>query len=128
MRVEHFAYPVSDPVAAARWWCDHLGFKVVRKTAEPTFMHFIADSTDRVLIEIYNNPKFKAPDHFKENPLRMHVAFAVEDVATERKRLLAAGATEADPMITTSTGDVLCMLRDPWGVPIQLAKRAQPML
>lgn len=128
MRLEHFAYSVIDPVAAAKWWCDHLGFTVARKAAAPTFMHFLKDSSGGVMIEIYNNPKCKPLDHFKQDPLLMHIAFTVADIPAERQRLLTAGATEADALMTTPAGDMMCTLRDPWGVPFQLIKRAQPML
>jgi hypothetical protein len=31
-------------------------------------------------------------------------------------------------LTTTPAGDSLVMLRDPWGIALQLVKRAQPML
>ena len=128
MRLEHFAYCVPDPVAAAKWWCDHLDFKVVRSAGAPTFMHFIADASGSVLIELYNNPKVAVPDYFQQDALIMHIAFTVDDVAAWHKKLLAAGATEDDAIMTTPAGDEMCMLRDPWGVPIQFITRAEPMI
>ena len=31
MKIEHFAYNVSDPIAIAAWYCEHLGFSVKHK-------------------------------------------------------------------------------------------------
>jgi len=42
------------------------------------------------------------------------------------ERLLAAGATLADNQ-RLPDGTHLVMLRDPWGVPLQLCKRATPL-
>ena len=58
----------------------------------------------------------------------LHFAFAVDDPAAVRERLLAAGASAEGELTTTAAGDQLAMLRDPWGLAIQLAKRKQPMV
>jgi hypothetical protein len=55
----------------------------------------------------------------------MHLAFAVADAQAERTRLLLAGATLGveEPL---PDGSLLIMLRDPWGVPVQLCQRTSP--
>jgi hypothetical protein len=55
------------------------------------------------------------------------VAFACEDVPGTVRRLAAAGAVSVSGP-ETIRGDQLAMLRDPWGLAIQLVRRAQPML
>lgn len=45
-----------------------------------------------------------------------------------RARLIAAGATPAGEIVVTPAGDELAMLRDPWGIPLQLVRRAEPMI
>ena len=62
------------------------------------------------------------------NPLSLHVAFMVEDVDAVKSALIAAGATSVGDVTVTAGGDRLAMLRDPWGLPIQFVKRAEPML
>jgi uncharacterized glyoxalase superfamily protein PhnB len=61
------------------------------------------------------------------DPLVLHLAFAVEDVGGARARLLAAGASPVGEVAVTPEGDQMAMLRDPWGFPIQVVKRARPM-
>lgn len=128
MHIEHVGYMVQDPPAAAQWYCRHLGFRIARKTNESPWTHFLVDGSGRVMLEIYNNPKAQVPDYAATDPLVLHVAFTVEDVAAARTRLLAAGATADGDITVIPCGDQLAMLRDPWGLPIQLAKRAEPMV
>jgi glyoxylase I family protein len=128
LQVEHIAWQVQDPNAVAKWYVEHLGFRILRKLDASPFTHFMADSAGRVVIEMYNNPAASVPEYPKLNPLHLHLAFATSNMDADRDRLLKAGATIAENMITTPAGDNLIMLRDPWGFPIQLCKRAKPML
>ena len=127
MKIEHAAWTVEDPAAAAEWYVEHLGMQIVRSGGPPAHARFLADSTGRVLLEIYNNPKVSVPDYRRTDPLIIHLAFNVDDVPAEHQRLLAAGATEVDPVGVLENGDTLSMLRDPWGFPVQLMKRSKPM-
>ena len=125
MIFEHFALNVPDVRAAAAWYVEHLGLKVMRARTDAPYTHFLGDSTGRVFLEFYTNPKDPIPEYAAQHPLRMHVAFAVVDAKGEQARLLRAGATLAmeEPQ---PDGSLLIMLRDPWGVPVQLCQRAQP--
>ena len=80
------------------------------------------------MLEIYNNPAVQAPDYFRVDPLILHLAFRCEDIPATLERLVQAGATVESPLQTIPNGDRLAMLRDPWGVPIQLAQRLIPMI
>jgi uncharacterized glyoxalase superfamily protein PhnB len=62
------------------------------------------------------------------HPLLLHVAFQVEDVASCEKQLLAAGATSVSGTEILPSGDTLAMLRDPFGLAIQLACRKHSLL
>jgi len=127
MKLEHAAYPVRDPVAVAAWYVAHCGLRIIRQTGPPTMTHFLSDGAGGV-IEIYNNQKVTVPDYTAIDPLLLHIAFVATDLPVERDRLLAAGCTEAEPITTTPAGDVLVMLRDPWGFALQLTHRRQAMV
>ncbi len=127
MQIEHFAFNVEDPVAVADWYCEHLGFIIKRKLGGPTWTHFLADSTDQVMIEVYNNPPGEVPDYGAMNPLILHLAFVSEDPDRDAERLCAAGCRIVDE-VRPEDDSVLLMLRDPWGFAVQLCKRAQPMI
>ena len=128
MQIEHLALNVPDPVRMAAWYCTHLGMRVLRKQDAAPFTHFIADESGRVVLELYCHIKAAIPDYRLLDPLSLHIAFMAEDVAAERQRLLAAGATSAGEIVTTDTGDVMTFVRDPWHVTVQLVKRVKPML
>src|SRR5262245_31061309 len=111
MQVEHVAWQVQDPVAVAQWYIQHLGFKILRKLEASPFTHFIADSSGRVVVEIYHNPAASIPDYKSASPLLLHLAFVANDPDAERDRLAKAGATMHEDL-TTPVGDRLIMMRD----------------
>lgn len=129
MRIEHFAYQVDKPGEIADWYCEHLGFTIKRSGESPVPVRFLADQSGTVMLEIYNNPAAPhTPDYANMNPLLLHLAFVCDDPEGTTERLTAAGATVVLPPETLDTGDTLAMLRDPWGLAIQLCKRAEPMV
>ena len=128
MKIEHVAFQVSDPVALADWYVEHLGLRVKRSTAGPAHARFLADDGDAVMIEVYCNPRVTVPDYRAITPLMLHVAFRVDDVVKTRERLLSAGAAAEGEVVVSDTGDHLAMLRDPWGLPLQLVRRRDPMI
>ena len=127
LNVEHFACNVSDPVAMAAWYVEHLGMRIVRKISVPPHIHFLADANGRVVIEIYSNAVDPIPDYSSMHPMRFHLAFAAPDPDAARAALVAAGATFVDEQ-SLADGSRLVMLRDPWGLALQLVARTIPLL
>lgn len=124
---EHLALNVGDPVAVANWYVTHLGMEVVRRGDPPVHMHFLADAGRRALIELYCNPSAPTDAYAAMEPAQLHLAFSSADPDADAARLQAAGATRVGE-VRYDDGSYLVMLRDPWGLPIQLARRATPML
>lgn len=128
MILEHIAFNIPAPVAAAAWYCQHLAMTVRRKQGPPASAHFLADATGKMMLEFYQHPTVPVPDYRTIDPQVLHIAFAVNDVAATRAKLLEAGASAEGEIFGNDDGDQLAMLRDPWGVPLQLVKRATAML
>jgi len=128
MKIEHFALQVSDPVAMADWYVQHLECTVARAGGAPSHGRFLKDSSGSVMLEIYRNPQLPVPDYAGMNPLLLHLAFVSVAPAADRDRLLKAGAKLVEDLSTNPTGDQFVMLRDPWGIPMQLVKRTAPLL
>lgn len=128
MKLEHIAFNVPDPVAMADWYVQHLGMRIVRAADSPNPVRFMVVSSGSVLIEIYRNSKAPIPDYTGMDPLVIHLAFESPDVEADCTRLAAAGASVVDAPFTSGAGDRLAMLRDPWGVALQLVHRAKPMI
>jgi len=125
MKLEHTGITVSDPYAFADWYCQHLGFRVARQHPTSPFTTFLADPSGSVLIEVYRHPQITLFDYASLDPLLLHFAFEVGDepIQVVAERLMAAGATMQKELTVIATGDQLIMLRDPWGLALQLVHR-----
>jgi catechol 2,3-dioxygenase-like lactoylglutathione lyase family enzyme len=128
LQLEHIAVNVTDPQGMAEWYGEHLGMTVVRKGAPPDHMHFLADSGGRVVLEIYRALPDEVPDYAAMNPLVLHLAFATQDAQATMEKLVAAGASALGDVRVTPAGDHMAMLRDPWGLALQLCQRAESMV
>ncbi|GGF31271.1 VOC family protein [Echinicola rosea] len=127
MKFEHFAINVAKPRAMSDWYEKHVGLSVVSKQDSSPYMTFLADDSDTIMLEIYNNPKAPVLDFNSQHPLVLHLALVSEDPDADRDRLVAAGAEVISDDIL-GDGSHLVMLKDPWGLALQLCKRAKPML
>ena len=127
MQFEHFALNVPEPRQMASWYVQHCGMKIVFSLPDPPHTHFLADSSGRLVLELYRNEKVAIPDWFKQHPLDFHHALKVDEPASERDRLLAAGATTFEELRPDDVTHLI-MMRDPWGVPLQLCKRKRALV
>ena len=109
----------------SRWYVEHLGFTVARKREDAPYTHFLADDAGRIVVELYTNPTAPITDFASTHPLCFHFAVVTRAARAEQTRLENAGATffieDALP-----DGSILVMMRDPWGVAVQLCQRAKP--
>jgi glyoxylase I family protein len=128
MHLEHLGLNHPAPVAAAAWYCQHLGMKIARNFGPPQFGHFLADARGKMMLEFYRNAEVMIPDYSALPPFAFHIAFHVSDVAALRSQLLQAGATSEGEINTNSDGDKITIVRDPWGICVQLVQRAVPMV
>ena len=118
MKLEHFAIDVPDAEAFKAWWCKNLGMRV------STNPGFIMDDSGTVGLEIYRTGETAAaPDYKAMNSMTLHVAFVSDDVEADVKRLVEAGAT-LEQLKVDNPAFHMAILRDPWGVAIQLCRRA----
>lgn len=125
MKFEHFALNVPDPVQMAEWYVVNLGMKIIFSLDKTPFTRFLADETGRVTVELYSNAAAPMPSYRDVHHLNFHFAFAVADAEAARADLLRAGAIDVE-VVRPADGSVLYMLRDPWGVPLQICQRARP--
>ena len=125
MKSEHIGINVPDARAMAQWYVDHLGFSVVRSMDVAPHTRFLADETGRVAVEFYTNPAAPMPQYAAQHPLVFHIAVWSPQAVADRVRLEKAGATFVSDD-TLPDGSYLVMLRDPWGVALQLCQRAKP--
>ncbi len=127
MIFEHFALNVPNPNEFVDWYTSNCGMKIAKSMKTAPFTHFLTDSSNRTVVEIYSNPSAKIPDYNLMDPLEFHFAFTVENVEMIKDRLISAGAKLVED-INLEDGSHLVMLRDPFGIPLQLCKRAKPLI
>jgi glyoxylase I family protein len=128
VRPEHIAFNVTDPAAIARWYSINLGMKIARKSQAPANTHFIADASNKMILELYNNPEVPVPAYATLSHMSLHLAFMSDNLGATRDALLSAGATVVEDVTTTPVGDKVLMMRDPWGLAIQFVFRVSPMV
>ena len=126
MKFEHFALNIQNPLEFVEWYTVNCEMKIAKGIKTAPFTHFLSDSSGRTVIEIYSNPSAKIADYSKMHPLEFHFAFAVDDVKTVKEKLILSGAKLVEDVMLDD-GSHLVMLRDPFGIPLQLCKRANAL-
>ena len=126
MKFEHYALNVPDSASMADWYAKNCRMKIVRAIDLEPHTRFLADETGRVVLEIYSNRAVEMPDFARMDSLEYHLAFAVDDPEAEKARLQEAGARFEDS-VQPSEGTKLIMMRDPFGMALQICKRAEPL-
>jgi catechol 2,3-dioxygenase-like lactoylglutathione lyase family enzyme len=127
LRLEHVALNVADPGAIADWYVANLGMRVVRQVEGPPHTRFLVDAGGASVVEVYANRDARIPDYAAMDPLELHLAFDSRDPDGDRDALVQAGATAVSDA-RLPDGSRLLMLRDPWGLALQLCDRATPLL
>ncbi len=127
MKIEHVALNVANPAEVAHWYAENMGMSIAKASDTAPFMHFLADSSGDIMIELYCNPADQVPAYDNMDPLLLHLAFVSDDPAADMERLQKAGATVVEEK-HLEDGSHLVMMRDPWGLALQLCRRSKPML
>ena len=125
MTFEHFALNVPDARVMSRWYVEHCGLVVARRREDAPYTHFLTDDSGRVFVELYTNLSAPVTDFAAAHPLSFHFAVVAADARQEQERLEKVGATFFNEDVLPD-GSILVMMRDPWGVPLQLCQRAKP--
>jgi uncharacterized glyoxalase superfamily protein PhnB len=127
IRFEHIAYHVTDSIAAAQWYIDHLDFVLIREVPTDN-IRFVADAGKNFMFEFYTRTDAIAKFSPPTSAFTQHLALHVDDLYATRAKLIAAGANADGDVMTMVTGDRACFLRDPFGIVLQLICRAKKML
>lgn len=127
MIFEHFALNVLNTLKFVEWYTSNCDMKIAKSIKVAPYTHFLTDSSGRTVVEIYSNPSAKIPDYNLMHPLEFHFAFTVNDIRHIKEKLISAGATLVEDFMLED-GSHIIMLRDPFGIPLQLCRRAKPLV
>lgn len=126
--IQHIGINVNNPIEVSNWYIQNLGMKLIRRGKAPQNVTFIADSGSYMEIEFYNKEKIDKIDFQKIDVMTFHFAFLTDSINLIESKLVAAGAKLIEKTTETPAGDKVAMLRDPWGMPLQLVQRSIPMI
>ncbi|MBC8872516.1 MAG: VOC family protein [Planctomycetes bacterium] len=127
IQFEHFALNVEQPHEIADWYVRTLGCQVLLKMEAEPHTVFLADANGRVFWELYKNSKAQMSRVCHGDPAVFHVAVAVDDLDEVKSKVWEAGGTFVEE-VRTDSGSVLLMMRDPWGIALQLCSRVPPFV
>ena len=127
MKLEHIAFNVTDAPAVAAWYVQHCRLQIVRHIPQPNQTHFLADDDNHTLLEIYNNRSAPVPDYREMNPLVFHLALQSENAEVDARRFIKAGCTRHSETRPDANSHLI-MLRDPWGLAIQICQRSPTLV
>lgn len=124
-RIHHIAIICSDYQASKRFYTEVLGLEVLQETyREERQSHKLDLSLNGTyVIELFSFPDPPQRVSRPEAAGLRHLAFEVDDVAAERKRLIAKGLN-VEPIRTDElTGRAFTFFADPDGLPIELYEK-----
>ena len=123
-KMEHFALFAADLNGLKDFYVKAMGLRVVLdNSAAPIPGFFLADESGTAL-EIIGRPKgVEAGD----TRYLCHVAFLVDDVAADRKRLEALGCVFENDSVVDAPTMKTAFFRDPDGNRSQIVWRAKPL-
>ncbi len=127
IQFEHFALNVEQPHEIADWYVRTFGCQIILKMDAEPHTVFLADANGRVFWELYRNQKAPMTNVCHSDPLVFHLAVAVDELDGTKSEVMEAGGAFIEE-VRTDSGSVLLMMRDPWGIALQLCCRIPPFI
>ena len=129
MKIEHIGITVTAPHTMAQWYADNLGFRIIRKSGDDVRGGvFVLDESGETILELFAT---EGADPFVSNPaspLTVHIAFESESFDSDIEKLKKAGAEFLEESTPPGAETRMALLKDPWGITLQLAKRKEKLL
>lgn len=127
--LEHVAVAYRDTDAAAKWYCDVLGFEIALRFNNPgndANIYFIRDPRGTGHIEIIPMPGGDDTQLADIRTAHVHLAFNVDDM-DEAVAVLESKGVKLEGPPARAGENILLFFRDPEGAPLQLVQRAKPL-
>ena len=127
--LEHVAVAYRDTDAAAKWYCDVLGFEIALRFNNPgndANIYFIRDPRGTGHIEIIPMPGEDDTQLAEIRTAHVHLAFNVDDM-DEAVAVLESKGVKLEGPPARAGENILLFFRDPEGAPLQLVQRAKPL-
>ena len=123
MKIEHIGLLSSAPIQMGHWYNKHLGFKIIIEDGtDAEGVIFIKDDSGTV-IEIGNLSGISPVEFRSHHPLSIHLAVECSSPENKAKCLVEAGAELIGESLKNAYKGEKILVRDPWGLTIQLINR-----
>lgn len=124
MQIEHIGVSVERPREMAEWYARNLGCRVLLTEEDARHeVAFLTDEEQSTVLELTHVPQLPPTSRVLTSTTQLHVAFLSDDPYGQAKKLEGAGAVLVEDNSGVHPGEVLLLLKDPWGSFIQLVKR-----
>lgn len=124
MSIEHIGFCVDEPYRMANWYVENLNFRIIKKGGSETDgVVFIEDSKGKTILELYNVPGIKKMNFSTFVPLQFHIGIEVTNPLEKAKELVKSGAKLVGESIRNSYKGEKYLIRDPWGLTLQILNR-----
>lgn len=124
MRIEHIGFLVSEPISIGNWYKEYLNLKIIKSFGNnEEGAVFLKDAKTGTILEF---GKFKETLNFNYNelkPLQIHIAIECQDPLELAKKLESAGAMIIGESPKAEVKNERILVKDPWGITIQLINR-----
>ena len=123
--IHHIAIICSDIERSKSFYCDILGFKVIREVFRPERRSWKIDLSlnGSYILELFTFPDSPNRGSYPEaNGLR-HLAFSVSDIEKVRSVLEAKEVGTENIRIDATTGKKFFFFSDPDGLPIEIYEK-----
>jgi uncharacterized glyoxalase superfamily protein PhnB len=125
---EHLAFNLADSRAKAKWYTENFVMLNKREGKAPSYGMFISDAGENMMLELYQQKDYPVIGFDSLSHMTIHLAFMTDNIEAVKEKLLKIGAKVVEDITKTASGDFVLMMRDPFGMPIQFVKRANPMV
>ena len=123
MTIEHLGLLVSNPIQMGKWYKENLGFQILREAGTDTDGVVFMEDDRGTVIEIGRLPEASPLDVKSLNPLAVHLAVQCSHPENEARRLVEAGAEMIGESPRNAYKGEKILVRDPWGLTIQVVNR-----
>ena len=126
MLIEHIGISVERPREMAQWYVQNLGCRLLLTEGDARHeAAFLSDEEQSTVLELTHVPQLSPTSRVLTSTTQLHIAFLSDDPYRQAKKLEGAGAVLVEDHSGVHPGEVLLLLRDPWGNFIQLVKREE---
>jgi hypothetical protein len=124
MKIEHIGILVTAPISIGNWYNEHLGLKIIRQLGtDDDGVTFLQDKETEIVIEFAKLKEIAVVDFNNFDPLQLHIAIECDDPLNLSSKLEKVGATFIGESARADAKNERILVKDPWGITIQLINR-----